>query len=215
MDRIGRFVEPRRVFEVGVGSGWFLIRCAQRGLEVSGIEHNPVLIAHAQTLARGHGIELPIIEGSIEDTDIGEDYDVIFASSVFEHVRNYRAGLDRCYRALRPGGILYFYSTNKFALRSGEYPQLPLYGWLPNRARYRLRAARQGEQVIQSGAVDFNQFTYWGLRREFRRIGFSQVLDRFQLISPNSTLKRALLAIGPLRPLLRTFDYGTSFVCVK
>jgi 2-polyprenyl-3-methyl-5-hydroxy-6-metoxy-1,4-benzoquinol methylase len=129
-----------RIFEVGSGSGWFEVLCALRGLNCSAIELSPVNLDVAQRLAAKHDVEVDIRLGNIETDSIGvEQYDYVIAASVFEHVRHYGLGLARVYEALRPGGVLYFSSTNKFSPRSGEFPGFPLYGWWPYRARERIR----------------------------------------------------------------------------
>ena len=227
LGRVEKFRElnrDARILEVGVGTGWFLVMCMQRGLSCTGLELNPINLRFAQRFGREHGLDLDIKEGSIEDADIGRDaYDVVFAMSVFEHVQRYREGLENVYRALKPGGAFYFYSTNKFSPKSGEY-HFPLYGWLPDRARYRLRIARQGESIMQSSGIDFNQFTYAGLRREFREIGFSRVVDQYDFIDVGDLAqptpwKRAIVRsyqrVGPLKELVRVFSTGTCFICVK
>jgi SAM-dependent methyltransferase len=225
MTRLRPLSPGDRVFEVGVGTGWFLLACASRGLRCSGIEHNPVLREHALALARSHEVDFDILPGSIENTVLPRDhYDAAVAMSVFEHVRDWEAGLRNVYRALRPGGLLYLSSTNKFTLRSGEYPRIPLYGWLPARVRYRLRIALQGEQIISSSGVDFNQFTYWGLERAFKRVGFTRVVDLFELLRvddlvyPTAFKRQALTAMDAfpaLRQLARMVYSGTHFFCIK
>ena len=69
--------------------------------------------------------------------------------------------------------MFWFDSTNKFSFVSGEY-EFPLYGWLPNSWRFKLRRWKQGDDIMKLG-IDFNQFTYPMLRRAFKRAGFSAV----------------------------------------
>jgi len=161
LKRIRRFkpITPQtRVLDIGTGTGWFTILCRRDGINCTGLEVSDRLIEFARQWGRQHRIDPDIRPGDIEDADIGEcEYDVVVAYSIFEHVRRWREGISRVFRALKPGGLFYFYSTNKFSFKSGEYP-LPLYGWLPNRWRYRLRRWRQGEDIMQWG-IDFNQFT--------------------------------------------------------
>jgi len=200
--RIGRFTpisSETRMLEVGVGTGWFEVACAMRGLTCVGLERLPEFAAFARELGRKHGFELEIEEGSVDATPLGDQvYDVVIATSVFEHVRDWEGGLENIYQALKRGGVFYFYSTNRFSLRSGEYPGLPLYGWLPDKLRY--------------------------LARRFREIGFSEVLDRTELVRGPEDLivptarkvavsKAAQLPL--VRTLARTFASGNTFVCVK
>lgn len=213
------------IFEIGAGLGWFEVLCAKRGLSCSAIEFNPVIRDTALALARREGVEVDIAFGDIETTDIGhERFDVIIATSVFEHVRNYGRGFARVYDALRPGGVFYFYSTNKFSLRSGEYTDFPLYGWFPYAMRQRIRVSQQGAGIVESSGIDFNQFTYWGLARHFRSLGFTRVLDRVDYLDPADRSARTrtrtlgLLAarrLPPIRLAARAFAPGNHFICVK
>src|SRR6266436_4921229 len=136
-----------RMLEIGTGTGWFPVQCARKGLRCKGLEISPRLIEHAHRLAKRYGVQAGIELGNIEESDIGDNaFDVIIASSVFEHVEHWRLGLARVYKALRPGGVFFFSSTSKFSFTSGEY-SFPLYGWLPDQWRYKLRIARQGPEV--------------------------------------------------------------------
>ena len=216
-------VTPRtRILEIGTGTGWFPVLCKLKGLSCKGLEISPQLIDHAKNLGAQNGVEPDIELGNIEDVAIpDENYDVVVAMSVFEHVEDWRRGLEEVYRILKPGGILVFESTNKFSFTSGEY-NFPLYGWLPDRWRYRLRIAKQGPDIMKLG-IDFNQFRYPQLRRAFRRVGFSRIADRLQITDldhPEKTawkraLARAARRFPPLRWAILAFVPTTNFVCVK
>jgi ubiquinone/menaquinone biosynthesis C-methylase UbiE len=151
-----------------------------------------------------------------------EQYDVVIASSVFEHVEHWRSGLAKIYKALKPGGAMFFESTNKFSFaKSGEFHKVPLYGWLPDAARYRLRMATHGKDIMKLG-IDFNQFRHSLLRREFKKLGFRKVLDVVDLVDADrlSPLKRSVTlasrTLPPVRSLLLTFVMpATTFVCQK
>jgi hypothetical protein len=114
---------------------------------------------------------------------------------------------------------LYFDSTNKFSFTSGEY-SFPLYGWLPDQWRFALRKWRQGPDVMKLG-IDFNQFTHAQLRRCFEDLGFSRVLDLFQIYDPDELMnpkfwKRALLNMPrPMQQLALLFAPATKFICIK
>jgi SAM-dependent methyltransferase len=213
------------MLEMGIGGGAMLVLAAKRGLRATGVEHNPELAELARELAREEGVEIEVKVGSAESFAVEPgSYDVVVAFSVLEHVPDYRAAIANAYAALRPGGVFYFDSTNKFALRSGEYPPIRLYGWLPYRVRRHIREKRQSPTVVLSGGMDFNQFTYPGLRRRLKRTGFSRVLDLYELLdvedlnNPTPLRKavmRAYKAFPPLRWLLTTFSAGTYFYCVK
>jgi 2-polyprenyl-3-methyl-5-hydroxy-6-metoxy-1,4-benzoquinol methylase len=226
MKLVGRyktFTPETKLLEIGTGTGWFQIRCKQRGIDCRGLEFDPDLANCARELGRRYGVVPEIEVGSIETTDIGRSkYDVIVANSTFEHVQDWKSGLERVTAALKNGGVFYFESTNKFSFRSGEY-WIPLYGWLPNSWRYSLRKAMQGDAIMDWG-IDYNQFTYPQLRRFFTRVGFSRVLDRAEVLDPdnlnNPTLakKFALKALQNSKVLKHTalcFSHDTLFVCIK
>jgi 2-polyprenyl-3-methyl-5-hydroxy-6-metoxy-1,4-benzoquinol methylase len=210
-----------RMLEVGTGTGWFPILCKANGLQCRGLEISPQLIKVAMELGERAGIVPDIQLGNIEDTDIGVgQYDVIVASSVFEHVEKWYEGLKSVYRALSPGGVLFFESTNKFCLHSGEYGALPLYGWLPDALRYRFRMMVQGPEIMKLG-IDFHQFRYPQLRRALREIGFRTMLDPVDLLEPErmAGLKRSVLVAAKqnraVRHLVLTFMEATALVCTK
>ncbi len=208
------------ILEIGTGTGWFPLMCKLNGLKCKGIEISPQLIEFARSLGNSHGVQPDIELGNIETTDIGESkYDVIVSNSVFEHIEDWRYALDRVYRALKPGGMFWFISTNKFGFVSSEY-DFPLYGWLPDQWRYRLRMSRQGPDIMKLG-IDFNQFTYQGLRRALRQAGFRRIHDRLDVADVNgfAPWKKAAVKVvrrtWPLRELVLTFCDATLFVCYK
>jgi 2-polyprenyl-3-methyl-5-hydroxy-6-metoxy-1,4-benzoquinol methylase len=211
-----------RMLEVGTGMGWVPIIAKQRGLNLRGLEISPMLVEAGKEYGRQYGVEPDIVLGNIEDYDIGEStYDIIIANSVFEHIEYWRPALKTMYTGLKPGGLLFFESTNKFSLKSGEYSPLPIYGWMPNRMRYKFRQKVHGEDIMKNG-IDFHQFTYWTLRRAFRKTGFSEWYDRVDLVYPEDiedAKKRAVLAAcksnALLKHLVLTFFEVTTFVCVK
>ncbi len=210
-----------RILEIGTGTGWFPLMCKLKDIRCKGLEISPQLIAYARELGARYGVEPDIELGNIEDGAIEDcSYDVVVAMSVFEHVEDWRTGLRHIYRILKPGGILVFESTNKFCFTSGEY-QFPLYGWMPNAWRYRLRIRRQGPDVMRLG-IDFHQFRYPLLRRAFRDTGFRIIEDRFDLSDPSRIgnpwkrgMSRVCKDFRPVRHLVLPFVPTTNFVCVK
>jgi SAM-dependent methyltransferase len=226
--RIGKLVPVgtgTSLLELGMGSGWLVVLAAQRGLRAAGVEHNPELAELTRERARAAGVSVDVKVGGIESQPVEEGaYDIVVANSVLEHVPDYRAAIETAYRALRPGGVFYFNSSNKFALRSGEYPPMRLYGWLPFRARRRIRVEKEGPGVVTSRGMDFNQFTYPGLRRTLKRVGFSRVIDIYDLLEVEdlnhptrlrTTAMRAYKRLRPLKWLITTFSDGAYFYCVK
>ncbi len=226
MKRINKYNEinkDTRILEVGTGTGWFPILCQMHGLSCEGIEICPQFVEYAIQYGRNYGIEPSIALGNIEETDIGiSKYDVIIATSAFEHVEYWKKGIMNIFNALKPGGLFYFYSTNKFSLWSGEC-NFPFYGWLPDKWRYRIRILKSGENIMKLG-IDFNQFNHFQLRRLFSELGFTHIFSQFEIIGTNdffypSIWKKAIIkltkTLKPLKLLALVFSPGTLFICIK
>jgi 2-polyprenyl-3-methyl-5-hydroxy-6-metoxy-1,4-benzoquinol methylase len=222
---ITRYLEvtpQTKILEIGTGGGWFPIFCELRGWRCKGIEISPQLIEMAMEIGQKHGVVPDIELGNVEDYPLPESYyDLVMASSVFEHVEDWRTGIHNVYRTLKPSGVLFFESTNKFSFTSGEYGSVPLYGWFPNACRYALRKRIQGEDIMKLG-IDFHQFTHRGLRKEFERVGFSQVLDRIDIADEqhvSSNFRRRVVRIAKrvvsAKTLALTFAETTRFLCIK
>jgi len=214
-----------RILDLGCGSGWFPVLCRRGGLSCRGIEVRPHMVEYGRDLGRRLGVEGDIVLGDVQTMDLGDNaYDIVLATSVFEHLERWRRVLRGAYRALRPGGLLYFYSTNKFAPRSAECPALPFYGWLPDRWRYRLRVRREGEGILQWGGIDYNQFTHFELRAFLKSLGYARVLDDIDRLDPDHLGVPRLWKRAALRFLKRfawlkdaalLFAVGTRFICIK
>ena len=211
-----------RILEIGVGNGWLQIYGRKKGYDIRGVEISHQLIDLARHNAAKTGVDIDVSLGNIETMDIGAgEYDAIIASSVFEHVERWEPALQRVHRALKPGGVFWFDSTNKFSFVSGEY-DFPLYGWLPNSWRFNLRRCKQGDDIMKLG-IDFNQFTYPMLRRAFKRAGFTAIdfidfKDTNAIKTPAAWKRAALVglkAIKPLKHMALIFAPATIFVCVK
>jgi len=93
---------PRRVLEVGCGSGRTLVALAEKGWDVHGLEPSAAAVA---TL-RAHR-SLPVTVGTIEDVNLpGESFDLIVATMVVEHLHDPVGDLTKLRSWLRPGGYL-------------------------------------------------------------------------------------------------------------
>jgi SAM-dependent methyltransferase len=210
------------ILEIGTGIGWFPILCKERGLRCKGLEISPQLIELAHELGAQRGIVPDIELGNLEEYPLPRGfYDVVIASSVFEHVEDWRGGLRKVFDTLKPGGVLFFESTNKFSFSSGEYRGVPLYGWMPDSWRYALRKRVHGPEIMKLG-IDFHQFTHGRLRREFTRLGFRRILDRVDIAQDQyvstgfrKNVVRIARKFPPARYLALAFAEATRFICVK
>jgi SAM-dependent methyltransferase len=210
------------ILEVGCGTGWFQLLCKKNNIRCKGIDISPQLIDYCYSFGKRYDLVPDIELANIEDADIGADkYDIIIASSVFEHVEYWQNGITNIYKALKKGGLFYFVSTNKFTITlSGEY-KLPFYGLLPNKLRRYLLIKREGEDIARLG-IDFNQFNYFQLKLFFKRIGFTTVHDFTEFIdtkSLNVDWKRLVFNsvkyIKPVKYCILLFAPVTYFICIK
>jgi SAM-dependent methyltransferase len=218
--RFRPFDQNTRILEIGCGTGWFPLLCEMKGLHCEGIEISPQLVEFSRNLGNRYGLEPEISLGNIEVANIGTStYDVIIASNVFEHVRDWKTAVKKVFFALKPGGVFYFSSTNKFSPISGEF-DLPFYGWLPDRCRYHLRTLLQGKDIMQLG-IDFNQFTYFELHRFFKHLGFKHIhdlldfSDLYNIGGVRKTLLSSARNSKIVKDFVLLFAPITLFVCIK
>lgn len=97
---------PGTLLDVGCGNGAFLLRAAEAGWDVLGVEPDPV--AADQATAAG----LRVHRGGIGSFSAGREFDVVTLSHVFEHLHEPGAVLSACRQMLRPGGQLWMALPN-------------------------------------------------------------------------------------------------------
>jgi trans-aconitate 2-methyltransferase len=94
-----------RVLDLGCGDGSLTARLAARvpSGQVLGIDASSGMIEAAIPLAADN---LCFEQGEIEELDHDAEFDVIFSNAALHWIRDHRNLLERCHRALRPGGLL-------------------------------------------------------------------------------------------------------------
>ena len=169
MQRIAPFADgntPLRLLDVGGGPGWVAIALVQAHAGLHGCVFDwpetvavaAANIAHAQLSDR-----LETLGGDLDSDDIGNDYDLIWCSSVLHFVPDMAAALRKIHAALKPGGVFVCVQAEIAPTPADAASVLPYY--LPMRMLGRT-VTRQGElarllrhtgwrQVEQYGASDF------------------------------------------------------------
>jgi ubiquinone/menaquinone biosynthesis C-methylase UbiE len=98
------------LLEVGSGPGFYteLLTGLVPSGQVTGVEIDPALIAHAQDyLAERANSPYRFVEASVLDTGLPDDqFDFATARLVFQHVPDQPAALQEILRVLKPGGTL-------------------------------------------------------------------------------------------------------------
>lgn len=91
-----------RLLDIGTAAGAFVAAARARGWQAEGCEPNKWL---AEWGARHYGIT--IRQGAVFDQDYDDgSFDVVTLWDVIEHTLHPREMLARCYRLLKPGGVL-------------------------------------------------------------------------------------------------------------
>jgi SAM-dependent methyltransferase len=102
------FVGSGRLLDVGCGVGQDLGVFKDAGWQLTGVE----LSGHAAAVARRR-LGCEVLVGRFEDARLGEQqFDVVRFAHSLEHLASPRAALEKAYRLLRPGGLLWIEVPN-------------------------------------------------------------------------------------------------------
>lgn len=105
---LGREPAPRRILDVGCGTGYVLRRLADRlpaAAELTGIDLAPGMIQTARDSATDDRLRFLI--GAAERIPAPDGtFDLVISTTSFDHWQDQQAGLTECARVLAPGGHL-------------------------------------------------------------------------------------------------------------
>lgn len=98
---------PRRVLELGCGTGWLGRFLARAGHEVTGLDIAPEAVAAARELAAEEGVgNIRFEVGDYESVAADAAYDYVLFYDALHHAEDEAAALRAAWRALRPDGAL-------------------------------------------------------------------------------------------------------------
>lgn len=148
--------EIGRVLDVGSGCGFFLLAAQKRGWKAKGIE--PSL--QSVQVSQGQ-LGLDVFPGSLQDFSDNGTFDVITFINVLEHSAMPWLEIERAYRLLRPGGLIYLRFPNGF-LHNNLY-----------RIMYKFRVHKRACKYLV-----FHQYSFTSghIRRLLRDYGFSRCI---------------------------------------
>lgn len=106
LDRRGLLVSGHRALDVGTGTGTVARALATRGMEVTGLDTAPALLAEAERLAQGAELRIDWIAAPAERTGLGAGaFDLVTAAQCWHWFDRDRAAAE-ARRVLRPGGAI-------------------------------------------------------------------------------------------------------------
>jgi 2-polyprenyl-6-hydroxyphenyl methylase/3-demethylubiquinone-9 3-methyltransferase len=207
---LGRPLAGLDVLEVGCGTAALSAAAARRGARVTASDVSARWLVLAGKRLEGLGVEL--VACAAEEAPFpDESFDVLLASDVIEHVADPAAFVAGCRRLLRPGGVLFLATPNRFSLGLEPHVRLPLVGWLPRglakryvetvrKAPYdhvRLLSARDLRRLLAGFRVRIvppeipptTVELYHGVER--------RLVEAYNRLRQPSPARRLLLAVGP------------------
>jgi 2-polyprenyl-6-hydroxyphenyl methylase / 3-demethylubiquinone-9 3-methyltransferase len=123
-----------RLLDIGCGGGLLSEPMARLGAEVTGIDPSERNITTAQVHAEEQELAVYYRAATAEAlADAGENFDIVLAMEVIEHVVDAAAFTRVCASLLRPGGLFFVATLNRtfksfaLAIVGAEY----VLGWLP------------------------------------------------------------------------------------
>jgi SAM-dependent methyltransferase len=208
-----------RLVPLGAGSRVAVLGCGPRPATIRALldsGHSAVGIepvaGHVATAREFLGSEEAVLVGSAESIPLAdESQQVVVAESVLEHVDSVAASLAETYRVLAPGGVLYVVTTNRYAIRNGEF-RPRLYQWFPATVKesYVFKHLHYDPSLADfTPRPAVHWFSFAELCQHGRRAGFSQFYSPIDLVAPDSPairrrlVRRLLIGVVQRNPWAR------------
>ena len=196
------------LLEIGCGAGNFLVRAADRGFDVTGLEYSPYAAERAKKNLNGRG---RVRVGEIAlFADQHDAYDVCVLCDVIEHVRHPDEFVRQILRLLRPGGALLVvtpsldsWSARVLGSRWMEYKAEHLYYFTRATITRQLEGAGYTDITLRSGVKKLS-LDYVGAHFDkYPVAGITQTLRLSRAVTPRglrehlfSIVASGLVAIG-------------------
>jgi SAM-dependent methyltransferase len=230
------YVSRLRALQAGsavtvVGCGPKPLTCRQlagRGFDVTAVEPVPGFAQAAEAYLGGVG---RVVIGAAEQMPLpSNSQDLVLCESILEHVESPRLSLSEMYRLLRPGGLVWIVTTNRWRFSVTGYNHefnIPFYNWLPSLVK---EAYIYDHLHFRPSLANYSLrpavhwFTYAGLCKAGRDVGFSRFYSILDLVSADDPrvkgrrFRQRLLKAIRHRPALRALaltQVGGTVVMVK
>lgn len=117
--KVANSVQPRIIYEIGCGAGFTINFLKQFGWNTIGIDPSDYSKKWSEKL----GFEL--LSTFFDDTTLNAEAELIICNDVFEHVRNVSVFSSQVFKALKPGGVFCFSTTNStLSIQVGDISML-------------------------------------------------------------------------------------------
>ncbi len=106
LEERGLFAAPRRVLDLGTGTGTLARNFAKRGHDVTGLDISPDMMAEARVLGEGQGVKVNYVEGRSEKIPFPDaSFDIVMAGQCFHWFLRDETSAEIA-RVLKPEGLL-------------------------------------------------------------------------------------------------------------
>ena len=103
-----------KLVDIGCGGGLICEPMKRLGADVKGIDASEKNIKTATVHAQENGLEIDYRASTAEAlVEAGEQYDVVLALEIVEHVADAQAFIDSCCALVKPGGLLVMTTINR------------------------------------------------------------------------------------------------------
>ena len=199
--------EPRTISIIGCGPNPHSVRwLLDRGWDAVGLEPVP---GSAETAREFLGDPTRILIAAAERLPLLDNSQrVLVMESVLEHVDSPIASVAEAFRVLEPGGVLYVSTTNRHALRNGEF-RSRFFQWFPAIVKESYVFAHLHYEPTLANFTPrpaVHWFCFSELCSLGRQVGFAQFYSPFDLMSTGSSLvgnsawRRLFLSIAQRDP---------------
>ena len=212
----------QRVLEVGCGAGTDLVRFAQGGALVTGVDLSSSAIALARQNFAQHGLDADLREADGEQLPFADNtFDLVYAHGVVQYTADDQRLVDECRRVLKPGQLAIFQVYNRVSWLNAlsKLMKVPLeHEDAPVLGKYSAGEFRSLSEGVQRG--EYRRRAFSGQVAPPRRVEGRPVQhDVRGDIQRAAAVARAPLWMAPTRvlpqmKLIKAHAFGNDFLLI-